>query len=108
MQIRTTRNTVAAAAVFLALSGISAIGTANIPELTIESVRVSYADLNLNNREDARTLYARLRNAAENVCDVYERQPVREMLDARDCRDHALDKAVREVGSKQLSAIHQG
>lgn len=108
MQIRTTRNTVAAAAIFLALSGLSAIGTANIPELTIESVRVSYADLDLSSSEGARTLYARLRNAAENVCDVYERQSVREMLDARDCRDHALDKAVQQVGSQQLLAIHQG
>jgi UrcA family protein len=108
MQIRTSRNTVAAAAVFLALSGLSAIGTANIPELTIESERVSYADLNLNKSADAQTLYARLRRAAENVCGDLRRKSLQEMVVERECKESALERAVNEVGNRQLSDIHRG
>ena len=108
MHIHTTRNTVAAAAVFLALSGVSAIGTANIPELMIESVRVSYADLNLSKSEDAQTLYTRLRRTAENVCGDLRRKSLQEMVVERECEERALDRAINEVGSRQLTAIHQG
>ena len=108
MHIRTTRNTVAAAVVFFALSGVSAIGTANLPELTIESVRVSYADLNLNKMEDAQTLYTRLRRTAENVCGDTRRKSLQEMVVERDCEERALDRAVNEVGNQRLISIHQG
>ena len=107
MQIRTTRNTLTAAVVFSVLSGFSALGTANIPELSIDSVRVSYADLNLSVTEDAETLYARLRRTAENVCQETRRKSLNEMIDERECTERALDKAVQEVAHVQLTAIHE-
>jgi UrcA family protein len=107
MQIRTTRNTVIAAVVFSVLSGFSTIGTANLPELTIDSVRVSYADLNLSKMEDAEALYARLRRTAENVCEDTRRKSLNEMIDERECKERALDRAVQEVAHVQVTEIHQ-
>ncbi len=107
MHIRTTRNTVIAAAAFTVLSGLSTISTANIPELSIQSMRVSYADLNLNRAEDAQTLYTRLRRTAETVCEDTHRKSLREMIEQKECREIALDQAVREVGNANLAQIHQ-
>lgn len=107
MHIRTTRNTVIAAATFAVLSGLSTIGTANIPEVSIQSRAVNYADLNLRKAEDAQALYTRLRRTAEAVCEDTHRKSLREMIEQRECKEIALDQAVREVGHAGLSSIHQ-
>lgn len=107
MKIRTTRNTVVAAAAFAILSGLSTLSTANVPEISIQSMRVNYADLNLAENEDAQTLYTRLRRTAEAVCTDTHRKSLREMNDQRECKEFALDQAVREVGNSALNDIHQ-
>jgi UrcA family protein len=107
MHIRTTRNSVITACVFSVLSGMSAVGTAHIPAVSIQSMRVSYADLNLNKADDAQTLYTRLRRTAENVCEDNRRKSLREMIDERECKTFALDKAVKDVGNQKLTTIHQ-
>lgn len=102
MKIRTTRNTVVAAVVFLTLSGVSAISNATISAGEYESVRVNYSDLNLDQKEGREALYTRLRRAAGDVCDAeYSR------LEERECFDTALDRAVEEVGNQELTAIHR-
>ncbi len=107
MNIRTTRNSVFAAATFAVLSGLSTLSTANIPEINIQSQAVNYADLNLTQAEDAQTLYTRLRRTAESVCDDTSRKSLREMNEARECKEFALDQAVREIGNATVSSIHQ-
>ena len=47
MIIKSTRNTVAAAMIFGVLSAASTITSAVLQEVDVESVRVSYADLDL-------------------------------------------------------------
>lgn len=106
MKIHTTRNTVAAAAIFLALSGISTLGNANLPEINIAWERVSYADLDLTDTEGRKALYRRLQNAAETVCED-SAVHTRVMFEQHECAEQALDRAVQEVGNQQLSAIHQ-
>ena len=108
MNIHATRNTVAAALVFTALSGFAGLSNANLSHIDIASIRVSYADLNLTQSEEAATLYARLRRAAAQVCDDFARKSLNEMVEARACNDATLDRAVQEVGSQQLTTIHQG
>ena len=107
MNIRTTRNTVIVAATFAVLSGISTLGTASIPEISIQSKQVNFADLNLNQAEDAQTLYTRLRRTAEAVCEDTHRKSLREMNEQRECKEFALDQAVREVGSATVESIHR-
>ncbi len=108
MIIRTTRNTVAAAVVFTALSGLSSLGNATLQEIELDSVKVSYADLNLNRSEGQQTLYQRLRGAADEICGEVQSKSAREVRQKRDCFNDALDKAVQEVGNPGLIALHQG
>ncbi|HET6566233.1 MAG TPA: UrcA family protein [Xanthomonadales bacterium] len=76
-------------------------------QLTVSSVVVSYADLDLNNPAGARTLYARLNQAAKKVCG--HRPPPMELHALKlyqSCFDSTLNKAVKRVDSQQLYALH--
>ena len=68
MIIKSTRNTVAAAMIFGVLSAASTITSAVLQEVDVESVRVSYADLDLTSTAGQHSLYQRLRGAAQIVC----------------------------------------
>ena len=73
------------------------------------SVKVSYADLNIDNEAGAKILYLRLRNAAEEVCGLgSDMKPGSRTASARakECYRQALDKAITEINHEQLSRIH--
>jgi UrcA family protein len=71
-------------------------------------VPVSYDDLNLANPTGARTLYARLKSAAERACGSRPSgRDSQEQLDYQSCYESALDKAVQKVNSGQLQALHR-
>lgn len=108
MIIRSTRKSVAAAVVFTALSGISGLGNANLQEVDIQSVRVSFADLNLANEEGQNTLYQRLRGAADEVCGEVQSKAAAEVRQKRECYEDALNRAIHDVGNEDLSSLHQG
>ena len=75
------------------------------------SVKVSYADLNLNNEKGIAVLYRRLQVASESVCGVRlarDQRSLRFMKIADDCYEEALSRAVDAVGSDLLLALHQG
>ena len=107
MKIYATRNTLAAAVAFTVLSGIAGIGNANLSEISVESIRVSYADLNLNRADEAETLYSRLRRAAGKVCSEKVKKPLATQRESELCEEMAIERAVEEVGNKQLTTIHQ-
>ena len=106
MIIKTTKNSVAAAVIFTVLSGISSLGNANLQEVDVESLSVSYADLNLNEDAGTQTLYQRLRGAAGQVCGEVHSKAPREISDNRACFEAALDRAVRKVGNQNLLTMH--
>ena len=108
MKMYATRNTVAAALIFFVFSGIAGIGNANLSHIDIASIRVSYADLNLNQADEAATLYHRLRRAATQICDDLTRKSLNDMVAAKECKEYALDRAVQKVGNQQLMTIHRG
>ena len=75
------------------------------------SVKVSYADLNLDNEKSVAVLYRRLQVASESVCDIRlarDQKNMRFMNIAKDCYENALSRAVEAVGSERLLALHQG
>lgn len=75
------------------------------------SVKVPYADLNLNNEKGAAVLYRRLKNASKSVCGVRlarDRKCLRCKKMADDCYETALSRAVDAVGSELLLSLHQG
>jgi UrcA family protein len=71
-------------------------------------VMVSYADLNLSHAADARVLYQRLRGAAARVCNEVPTYDLARSAAYRRCFQAALDRAVADVHSPALSAIHHG
>ena len=89
-----------------ALSAQAGDGVANGTVRT--QVPVSYDDLNLTNPAGARTLYARLKSAADQACgNRPSGRDLQEYLGFQSCYDSALDKAVRRVNSGQLQALHR-
>jgi UrcA family protein len=107
MNIKSTNNSVIAAVVFSVLSGVSSLGNANLSELDVESVRVSYADLNLFEKAGQETLYQRIRSAADDVCDEGGSLTLIEVLKQRECVKKALNSAVHKVGNEDLIALNQ-
>jgi UrcA family protein len=73
----------------------------------VPSVTVRYADLNLNTAEGVEALYARLRAAARKACGPQPSRALVERIDWRTCYTEALEIAVRNVQSEQLSVLHR-
>jgi len=67
---------------------------------------VSYADLDISKPAGAKILYSRIQAAANQVCDfgAYWEMSTRQMQ--RDCVKGVIDKAIKDVDSPALSALH--
>lgn len=73
------------------------------------AVKVSYADLNIENKAGAKILYARLQRASQEVCGIGSHDLVRSLTEsrkARACYDEALTAAVKKIDSAALKEIH--
>ena len=90
--------------------GASASAVAASPsQLSVRSVQVSFADLNINSDAGAQALYKRLQNASEKACSISNSaatKPVGAVRDARLCYASALSNAVSRIDSDALSKIH--
>ncbi len=95
---------------FAATAGFAATAQAGDHDRTgthYDSVVVKYSDLDLESIAGTRVLYARLSEAAERACgkERYTRDLQRRMQ-YRSCYDSTLNRAVDEVGSRELQALH--
>ena len=80
--------------------------------VTMESVTVSYADLDLSRDEAVLTFYHRLQKAANEACgnDFHGIGPriiarrIRHLT--RDCSAAALEDAVKQVNNPRLTSLH--
>lgn len=100
-----------ASGVFIALI-VPAIASAS-PEKGIKgkSVKVSYADLNLEKQAGAKVLYRRLQQASKQACGVESLQvagSVSAVTKMHQCYRETLTSAVRNVDSNELTRIHEG
>jgi UrcA family protein len=70
----------------------------------IPSVRVAYGDLNLATNQGARTLDARIRSAAREVCFGYELniRDLQAVSNEKKCESVAIAHAVQQVHSVEL------
>jgi UrcA family protein len=74
------------------------------------SVKVSFADLNIQSDAGAKVLYSRLKRASEDACDLdsYARSSgLSEYQKARECYEQALEDAVASIDSDALQQIHE-
>jgi len=103
----TFQNTLRAASFFLcgALTLGTLQATARAADQGLPSEKVSYADLDLSKPAGAKTLYHRIVAAANRVCLLDGYKYIVTPKGERECIDHAIDKAVKDVGSAALSAL---
>ena len=73
------------------------------------SVKVSYADLNLEKQEGAKALYRRLQQASKQACGhrgLKEAGTVKRLAETQRCYRETLAEAVAEVDSELVTQIH--
>jgi len=67
---------------------------------------VHFADLELGTDAGALALYERIADAARDVCpDVYQSRGLGYRQGVRSCRENAIARAIRTIGSPRLAAI---
>jgi UrcA family protein len=76
-------------------------------QVTVREVPVHYSDLNANSSQGAQQLYARLKSAARAACGNEPGRRMEERIAFDNCRMDALAKAVSEVNSRTLTALHR-
>lgn len=82
-----------------AAAGYAADGTAS-------QETVKYSDLNVSSTEGAVALYARIRWAAQNVCQSFEKRDLSSQRLFAACVDKAISDAVHNAGQPALSAYY--
>ena len=87
-------------------------GAAEVTDGLGHSRNVKMWDLDLAKSEDVQTLYERVREAANEVCQeearrywANTRRPAPSGWTER-CADDAVDAAVRDVGNRRLATLH--
>ena len=106
--MNTTIQNTARAAAFLLCGAIALCTlqvTAQAADEGLPSKRVSYADLDISKPAGAKVLYGRIVRAAKQVCQFSGFQSFGAAQMVNRCIDHAIDNAVKDVGSPALSAL---
>jgi len=81
-------------------------GQANADSAQVLTKTVTYDARTLNSEQGARTLYARLRSAASEVCSPYESRELSRRAVWQSCVHDAVESAVLKVNSPMVSAAH--
>ena len=80
------------------------MASAATPDLDAPSIAVKYDPATLDSNDGARQLYARLANAAVEVCPSYDAHWISHQVEV--CRAHAIESAVAKVHNPRLAAIY--
>lgn len=75
--------------------------------ISIPSVKVQYVPGMLGQEGYANDLYARLGEAAEQVCGEADIRLDRRQSDVDRCIDKSLERAVADVGAPELREVHE-
>jgi UrcA family protein len=91
------------------MCGIGAVAAAGVagaatPDLDAPRIAVKYDPATLDSNEGARQLYARLANAAVEVCPSYDPHLISHQVEV--CRAKAIENAVAKVHNPRLAAIY--
>ena len=90
------------------LAGIIAAGAASAaePDSDVPSIVVKYSEQSLTTDAGAYALYRRFTSAAEKVCpDVWDKNLSRRAK-AKECREEAVARAIRQIDNSRLAALH--
>jgi UrcA family protein len=81
-------------------------GQANADSAQVLTKTVTYDARTLNSEQGARTLYSRLRFAAQEVCSPLEARELSRHRVWQSCVDNSVESAVLKVNSPMVSAVH--
>lgn len=98
-----------AAIIVVALGASTTASADERNQLKGVSVKVSYADLNLEKQEGAKALYRRLQQASKRACDYRGLKiagSIQRMIETQQCYRAALSAAVERVDNERLTQIH--
>ena len=99
-----SRPSIAAAAVFSLMTATAALAAEPLEEIKVQSERVSYSDLNLDNEDGREALRKRLKAAAKRVCTDVIDAGSGKFTHNRDCRDYAYHAALVRAGLETQTA----
>lgn len=102
------KRVVLSALAVLALGGVAAADELRVSGDGVRTVPVQYADLNLDAREDAASMFSRLRYATLRACESSElvaNPNATERREARQCRQAALQQAVAELDAPEVTRL---
>ncbi len=94
---------------FMATIVFVALGAPAVASVGSESIKVSYADLNLEEEDGALSLYRRLKQASKLACDYRGLNiagSVDRMAETRQCYLAALSGAVERIDNEMLTKLH--
>lgn len=91
---------------FTALSVVAASVPAMAQDRVSTQVEVSTYGVDFSNPDQTQDFYDRLRQAAYQACQSDDNRDLDTFRDDRACAAEALDKAVAEINTPQLSYIH--
>ena len=94
---------------FIATIVFVALGAPAVASVGGESIKVSYADLNLEEEDGALSLYRRLIQASKQACDYRGLNiagSVNRMAETRQCYLAALSGAVEQIDNEMLTKLH--
>lgn len=99
-----------AATIAVVVLGVPTIASADAKsELKGVSVKVSYADLNLEKRDGAKALYRRLQQASRQACDhrgLKTAGSLRRAIKTRQCYHNTLSEAVVDLDNELVTELH--
>ena len=98
------------AATIIMATAIPMTAMANVAKTeSVDSVKVSFSDLDMKNPMAQKVLYRRLKLAANEVCgpvSVHQAGSFSDAREGRQCYRQALDKAVSELNMPAIKALH--
>jgi UrcA family protein len=96
---------------FLAAIVFVALGAPAVASVGGESIKVSYAVLNLEKEAGAASLFRRLKQASKRACDYRGLNiagSVDRMTETRQCYLSALSSAVERIDNEMVTKLHNG
>jgi UrcA family protein len=105
-----TRNSKSFLAAVAAVCLASVTITAHADEAAngVPTRTVRYSDLDINTRAGATVLYARIRNAAQQVCGDADSRQLAASAAVKKCVNRAIYASVRSVNSPKLTSVYSG
>lgn len=105
--MNTNRTILRTALVVMAAGSLMALG-GNALASAADSVRVNFADLDLETTAGAKALYERIETASRNVCGIGSRidsGTLKEQRDAKRCFRQSMKEALQAVGHDALARL---